>query len=140
MLKLTPVMGWNTWNTFGENINEKLIMETADKMVELGYKDAGYEYVIIDDCWSLKKRDENNRLVADPEKFPHGMKYLADYIHSKGLKFGMYSEPDFGRAQDIREVSDMNILTQKPLRNGKLIILNMILGISRKPPIQSRRI
>ena len=87
-----PIMGWNTWNTFGEKINEELIMQTADKMVELGYKDAGYEYVIIDDCWSMKKRDENNRLVADPEKFPHGMKYLADYIHKKGLKFGMYSD------------------------------------------------
>lgn len=66
-------------------------MEIADEMVEKGYKDAGYEYVIIDDCWSLKERDENGRLVPDPEKFPHGMKYLADYIHSRGLKFGMYS-------------------------------------------------
>lgn len=90
-----PVMGWNTWNTFGEEINEELIIETADKMVELGYRQAGYEYIIIDDCWSLKKRDENNKLVADPEKFPHGMKYLADYIHSKGLKFGMYSDCGF---------------------------------------------
>ena len=87
-----PVMGWNTWNTFGKDINEKLIMETADKMVELGYRDAGYEYVIIDDCWSLRKRDKNGRLVADPEKFPHGMKYLADYIHARGLKFGMYAD------------------------------------------------
>ena len=87
-----PVMGWNTWNTFGREIHEKLIMETADKMVEFGYRDAGYEYVIIDDCWSLKKRDENGRLVPDPEKFPHGMKYLADYIHERGLKFGMYSD------------------------------------------------
>lgn len=87
----TPPMGWNTWNTFGQDINEKLIMESADKLVEMGYKDAGYEYVVIDDCWSLKSRDENGCLVPDPEKFPHGMKYLADYIHSKGLKFGMYS-------------------------------------------------
>lgn len=88
-------MGWNTWNTFGKDINEELIIQTADKMVELGYKDVGYEYIIIDDCWSMKKRDENNRLVADPEKFPHGMKYLADYIHKKGLKFGMYSDCGF---------------------------------------------
>lgn len=95
MLKAKPVMGWNTWNTFGGDINEELIIQTADKFVELGYKDAGYEYIIIDDCWSLKKRDENNRLVADPERFPHGMKYLADYIHSKGLKFGMYSDAGF---------------------------------------------
>ncbi len=91
MLAQRPPMGWNSWNTFGKNINEKLIMEIADALVEKGYKDAGYEYVVIDDCWSLKHRDENGRLVADPEKFPHGMKYLADYIHSKGLKFGMYS-------------------------------------------------
>ena len=86
-----PPMGWNTWNTFGGKISEELICETVDAMVELGYKDAGYEYVIIDDCWSLRDRDENGRLVPNPEKFPHGMKYVADYIHSKGLKFGMYS-------------------------------------------------
>lgn len=91
MVKLTPPMGWNSWNTFGENINEKLIMETADKMVEQGLLDCGYEYLVIDDCWSLRKRDEEGRLIADPEKFPHGMKVVADYVHSKGLKFGMYS-------------------------------------------------
>ncbi len=91
MIVNKPPMGWNSWNTFGENINEQLIMETADAMVETGLRDAGYEYVVIDDCWSLKERDENGDLVADPEKFPHGLKYLADYIHSKGLKFGMYS-------------------------------------------------
>lgn len=91
MLAKTPPMGWNSWNTFGQNIQESLIMEMADVMVEKGYKDAGYEYVVIDDCWSLKERDKDGKLVADPEKFPHGMKYLADYVHSKGLKFGMYS-------------------------------------------------
>ena len=68
MVKLTPPMGWNSWNTFGENINEKLIMETADKMVEQGLLDCGYEYLVIDDCWSLRKRDEEGRLIADPEK------------------------------------------------------------------------
>lgn len=91
MLKNKPIMGWNSWNTFGENINEQLIMEIADTMVSKGYKEAGYEYVIIDDCWALRERDEQGKLAADPKKFPHGMKYLADYIHSKGLKFGMYS-------------------------------------------------
>lgn len=95
MILKTPPMGWNTWNTFGENINEKLIMEIADAMVENGYKDAGYEYVIIDDCWSEHSRDENGRLVEDKKKFPNGMKYLSDYIHSKGLKFGMYSDAGF---------------------------------------------
>lgn len=78
-LGLTPPMGWNSWNTFTWNINEELIRETADIMVSSGLKDAGYEYVVIDDCWSLKQRDENGCLVADPEKFPHGMKAVADY-------------------------------------------------------------
>ena len=91
MIKNTPPMGWNSWNTFGENINEQLIFETADKMVESGLKDSGYDYLVIDDCWSLKERDKNGKLVADPEKFPHGMRAVADYVHSKGLKFGMYS-------------------------------------------------
>ena len=91
MLAQKPPMGWNTWNTFGKNINEKLIMEIADTMIEKGYKDAGYEYIVIDDCWALRQRDENGCLVPDPEKFPHGMKYLSDYVHSKGFKFGMYS-------------------------------------------------
>lgn len=86
-----PPLGWNTWNTYGAEINEKLIMESADAMVNSGLKDAGYEYVVIDDIWALKERDENGHLVPNPEKFPHGMKYVADYVHSKGLKFGMYS-------------------------------------------------
>lgn len=91
MLAQRPPMGWNSWNTFGTDISEALIMETADAMVERGLRDAGYEYVVIDDCWSLNERDAEGRMVADPKKFPHGMKYLSDYIHSKGLKFGMYS-------------------------------------------------
>lgn len=91
MIKNTPPMGWNSWNTFGANINEQLIFDTADKMVETGLLELGYEYLVIDDCWSLKERDENGCLVADPQKFPHGMKAVADYVHSKGLKFGMYS-------------------------------------------------
>ncbi len=91
ILAKTPPMGFNTWNTFGPDINEQMVMEMADVMAEKGYRDAGYKYVVIDDCWSLRERDENGNLVADPEKFPHGMKYVADYVHSKGLKFGMYS-------------------------------------------------
>jgi alpha-galactosidase len=84
-------MGWNSWNTFGNDISEDLILKTADVMADEGLLDAGYKYLVIDDCWSLKERDKDGRLVPDPEKFPHGMKYLADYIHGKGLKFGMYS-------------------------------------------------
>ena len=91
MLAKTPPMGWNSWNTFGTNIHEDMIKETADAMVEHGMLDAGYNYLVIDDCWSLRERDKDGNLVADPEKFPHGMKAVADYVHSKGLKFGMYS-------------------------------------------------
>lgn len=91
MIKLTPPMGWNSWNTFGVNISDKLLRETADAIVDMGFKDAGYEYVVIDDGWSEMQRDSEGRLVADKKKFPYGMKDLSDYIHSKGLKFGMYS-------------------------------------------------
>ncbi len=91
MIVKTPPMGWNTWNTFGEKINEELIKETADVLVSSGLKDLGYNYLVIDDCWSLKERDSEGRLQADPQKFPNGMKAVADYVHSKGLKFGMYS-------------------------------------------------
>lgn len=91
MIAIKPPMGWNSWNTFGKDINDSLIRQIADTMVEKGYLEAGYEYLIIDDCWSLKERDAAGNLVPDPEKFPNGMKSLADYVHSKGLKFGMYS-------------------------------------------------
>lgn len=91
-LALTPPMGWNSWNTFECNINEKLVMETADKLVSSGMKAAGYEYLILDDCWLNHQRDKDSNLVADPVKFPHGMKALADYVHSKGLKFGLYND------------------------------------------------
>ncbi len=91
MIKNTPPMGWNTWNTFAENISEELIFSSVDAIVSSGLKDAGYEYVVIDDCWACRERGEDGRLVPDPKKFPHGMRYVADYIHSKGLKFGIYS-------------------------------------------------
>lgn len=91
MLAKRPPMGWNSWNTFGENISDQLIREIADTMVEKGYLAAGYEYLVIDDCWAEMERGADGRLVPDPKKFPHGMKAVADYVHSKGLKFGMYS-------------------------------------------------
>ena len=69
----TPPMGWNSWNTFTEEINEELILSTADTMVESGLLDTGYNYLVIDDCWSLPQRDNQGHLVADPAKFPHGM-------------------------------------------------------------------
>ena len=89
-LAKTPPMGWNSWNKFACNVSEDLIKETADAMVASGMKDAGYEYVVIDDCWQIG-RDSLGFIVADPERFPSGIKALADYVHSKGLKFGLYS-------------------------------------------------
>lgn len=87
----TPQMGWNSWNKFQGNINEELIMGIADAMVETGLRDAGYQYINLDDCWH-GKRDADGFIQADPQRFPHGIKYLADYVHSKGLKLGIYSD------------------------------------------------
>jgi len=89
-LALTPPMGWNSWNKFACNVSEELIRETADAMVATGMKDAGYEYIVIDDCWQVS-RDSLGFIVADPKRFPSGIKALADYVHAKGLKFGIYS-------------------------------------------------
>ena len=92
MTAQTPPMGFNTWNTFGANISDQMVRETADAMVDQGLLDAGYEYLVIDDCWSEHDRDPiTDKIVADHNKFPNGMKAVADYVHSKGLKFGMYS-------------------------------------------------
>jgi alpha-galactosidase len=90
-LALTPPMGWNSWNRFGCNVNEDVVKSAADAMVSSGMKDAGYEYVVIDDCWQVS-RDAVGNIVVDAKSFPHGIKALADYVHSKGLKFGIYSD------------------------------------------------
>jgi alpha-galactosidase len=90
-LAARPPMGWNSWNKFACDINEKLIRETADAMVKSGMRDAGYIYVNIDDCWMAPQRDANGRLQPDPKRFPHGIKALADYVHSIGMKLGIYS-------------------------------------------------
>ncbi len=87
----TPPMGWNSWNTFRTNINEQLVREIADMLVSSGMRDAGYEYLVLDDGWMTMQRDSNGNLVPDPQKFPSGLKNLVDYVHSKGLKFGMYN-------------------------------------------------
>ena len=88
-------MGWNTWNKFGCKINEKLIMETADYIVKLGLDKVGYQYVNVDDCWLLEEREPSGHIKVDPVAFPSGMKALSDYIHSKGLKFGLYSSAGY---------------------------------------------
>jgi alpha-galactosidase len=86
-------MGWNSWNMFGSAINEAAIRETARAMVSSGLRDQGYEYIVIDDCWSRKEgRDPDGDLVPDPLKFPDGMKDLVDYVHNLGFKFGIYSD------------------------------------------------
>jgi alpha-galactosidase len=90
-LALTPPMGWNSWNTFASNINENLIKETADAMIANGMRDAGYVYIVVDDCWESMERDAKGNIVPDPKKFPSGMKALGDYLHSKGFKFGIHS-------------------------------------------------
>lgn len=89
-LARTPPMGWNSWNKFGCNVSETLIKEMADAIVFSGMKDAGYEYVVIDDCWQTG-RDEKGNIIVDKEHFPNGMKPVADYVHKLGLKFGIYS-------------------------------------------------
>ncbi len=90
-LALTPPMGWNTWNKFGCNVSDELVRGMADAMVKSGMKDAGYQYIVIDDCWQVS-RDANANIVADPQRFPNGIKALADYVHSLGLRFGIYSD------------------------------------------------
>ena len=91
-LVLTPPLGWNSWNVFHENINEKQIQEIADAMVESGLKDAGYIYLNLDDNWMDTKRDAQGNLQNNPKTFPSGMKAIADYVHAKGLKFGLYGD------------------------------------------------
>jgi alpha-galactosidase len=89
-LALTPPMGWNTWNKFGCNVSDELVRGMADAIVKSGMKDAGYQYVVIDDCWQTA-RDAKANIVVDPH-FPQGIKPVADYVHSLGLKFGIYSD------------------------------------------------
>ncbi len=90
-LAQTPPMGWNSWNTFQTNIDEPLLKGMVDTYVSSGMKDAGYTYFVLDDGWMSMERDKDGNLVADPKKFPNGMKEFADYVHSKGLKFGIYN-------------------------------------------------
>ena len=89
-LAKTPPMGWNSWNAFHTHIDEQQIKAVADAMVKDGMKAAGYKYLIIDDAWLGMHRNNKGRLIANPKRFPHGIKALADYVHGKGLKFGIY--------------------------------------------------
>ena len=93
-LGLTPQMGWNSWNKFACKITEKIIIDTIDALVSKGFVKAGYNYINLDDCWQ-KSRYKNGTIIPDYAAFPKGIKYLADYAHSKGLKFGLYSDAGF---------------------------------------------
>lgn len=90
-----PAMGWNSWNEYGCDINEDVFIRAADLMVSLGLKDRGYEYINIDDCWSVKGTTRDNvtqRIIPDPVKFPRGIKHVADEVHARGLKLGIYGD------------------------------------------------
>jgi alpha-galactosidase len=95
----TPPMGWNSWNKFGCDVSEDLIKQMADAMVSSGMKDAGYSYIVIDDCWQVS-RDKDGNIIPDAKRFPSGMKVLADYVHAKGLKFGIYSDAGTATCQN----------------------------------------
>lgn len=88
----TPPMGWNSWNYFGCDINEAIIRETANVIVETNLSNIGYQYVNIDDCWQIARSHHDHHIVEDPLKFPSGMSVLSDFVHSLGLKFGLYSD------------------------------------------------
>jgi len=90
IISATPPMGWNSWNYFGPDVNERIVRETTDALVTYGFKDAGYVYMTIDDVWQ-GGRDQDGNIYPNPKTFPGGIKSLADYVHSKGLKFGIYT-------------------------------------------------
>ena len=90
-LAQTPPMGWNSWNTFHVNVDAETVKAMADIMVASGMKAAGYEYLVVDDGWEAMSRDAEGNLVPDPKRFPQGMKAVADYVHAKGLKFGIHN-------------------------------------------------
>jgi alpha-galactosidase len=87
----TPPMGWNSWNTFETRISEQLIRDMAEAMLSRGMKEAGYNYIVIDDGWEAMQRDSLGRLIPDPERFPGGMRALGDFLHNKGFKFGIHN-------------------------------------------------
>lgn len=90
----TPPMGWNSWNAYGCNVTARAVEQAADAMVASGMRAAGYRYVVVDDCWFAPRRTATGALQADPSRFPQGMKALADYVHARGLRFGIYESPN----------------------------------------------
>jgi alpha-galactosidase len=90
----TPPMGWNSWNSYGCTVNAQAVEQAADTMVASGMRDAGYRYVVVDDCWFVPQRASSGALQPDPARFPQGMRAVADYVHARGLKFGIYESPN----------------------------------------------
>ncbi|KAK9800755.1 hypothetical protein WJX73_007010 [Symbiochloris irregularis] len=91
-LARTPILGYNTWNCFGGDIKEDLVQRAADLLVSTGLRKAGYEYLVVDDAWSESNRSSEGKVLGNKQRFPSGIKALADYVHDKGLKFGIYSD------------------------------------------------
>jgi alpha-galactosidase len=91
----TPPMGWNSWNRFGCGISEALIKQTADLMVSTGLAAKGYRYINLDDCWQIERNATTKEIIEDKTKFPSGMAALGEYIHSKGLLYGLYSDTGY---------------------------------------------
>jgi alpha-galactosidase len=89
-LARTPQLGWNNWNSLGCDVSQSLLLDTSKILLSSGLKDVGYDYVVLDDCWS-DGRNEDGYLNVDTRKFPNGMKWIAGELHDMGLKFGMYS-------------------------------------------------
>ena len=97
----TPPMGWNPWNRFQGKIDERLLIESAEALVESGLRDSGYRYVVTDDCWESPSRAPDGALVADPDRFPHGMRALADRVQALGLKLGIYTDAGTRTCQEL---------------------------------------
>lgn len=114
----TPQMGWSTWNKFQGNITEDIIKGIADAMVETGLRDAGYTYINIDDCWH-GKRDADGFIQADAKKFPNGMKAVADYVHSRGLKLGIYSDAGTETCAGMRARLATSIRMPSSMHDGR---------------------
>lgn len=119
-LLLTPPMGWNSWNTFGQHLTEELVLQTADAMIANGMRDLGYSYINIDDFGSCRNGADGH-LQIDKTKFPRGIKYVADYLHERGFKLGIYSDAAEKLVVVFVVATDMKKQMQKILPLGELI-------------------
>lgn len=134
-LGASPPMAWNSWNKFGCDINEQLIRETADAMVGSGLRDAGYQYLNLDDCWAESDRDAAGKLVPSAKHFPSGIKALADYVHGKGLKLGIYTSAGTRTCADTMPGAlDHEKTTRNRLRTGASTTSNTIIATTRAGP------